>query len=75
MIKLQKLNSELSKLSHLTLGPRFRLSKLDLEDVENSSVIKAGDWDSQITKQLLMDVKKKERRKLYYKHRLKTINV
>ena len=51
------------------------MSKLDLEDVENSSVIKAGDWDSQITKQLLMDVKKKERRKLYYKHRLKTINV
>ena len=49
------------------IGPRFRLSRLDLEDIQNSKVIKARDWDPIVTKDLLKNFKKMERRKVYQK--------
>jgi hypothetical protein len=54
------------------LGPRFKLSKVDIEDIQNSSVIKAGDWNSKLTIDLLKDFKKKDRRG-YYKLRVNEI--
>ncbi|CAI2384027.1 unnamed protein product [Moneuplotes crassus] len=61
--QIQQLNSELS--------PRFRLSKLDLEDIENSRVLRPGEWGAKLSVQLMRNIKKEERRKLYYKNRVR----
>jgi hypothetical protein len=46
-----------------------------LEDIGNSRVIRAADWDSILTLDLLKDIKKQERRRLYYHHRAKQVGL
>ena len=50
--------------SNLKLGPRFKLSRIDLEDIENSSVIKAGDWNTKLSEDLLKSIKKTGEKKV-----------
>lgn len=54
------------------LEPKFQLSKIDIEDIENSKTIQAHNWSTNIdTKQLIVEKVKHMRRHEYWKRRVK----
>ena len=52
------------------LGSRFKFSKIDLEDINKSSNLRLGQWNKEPTQDLLIKIKKEQRRKEYWNRRM-----
>jgi len=67
----QRISQRLKNLNN-QLEPRFRLNKIDIEDIENSKSIQASNWHTKFdTKQLIVGKVKYMRRMEYWKRRVK----
>jgi hypothetical protein len=53
-----------------SLWKRFKFSDIDLEEIEHSKVLKLGEWGKEPTKELLVKIKKEQRRKEYWNRRM-----
>ncbi|CAI2386160.1 unnamed protein product [Moneuplotes crassus] len=64
--KLKKINKKLDS--------KFKLSLIDIEQLQTNCNLKLGDWDREINEKLLVRIMKEERRKEYWKRRIKVSN-
>ena len=74
-LKIQLSNKRKSVLENIeninnTLWSRFKLTKVDLDEIEKSKILKLGDWNRIPTSELLVKIKKEQRRKEYWNRRM-----
>lgn len=67
-----KRKSVLENISEINqqLGSRFKFSQIDLEEIKTSKALALGEWNKQPTAELLIKLKKEQRRKEYWNRRM-----
>lgn len=73
----QRVKAELvKKLKNINkkLDSKFKLSLIDIEQLQTNGNLKLGDWDREVNEKLLVRIMKEERRKEYWKRRIKVSN-
>ena len=51
------------KIINKSLEPQFKLTRIDIEDIQNSKALHIGDWNSGVSPSLLIEKKKDQWRK------------
>lgn len=66
MQKLKEINKK--------LDPKFKLAKIDMEELKSSHTLQLGEWNRELSPELIVKIMKAERRKEYWKRRVKATN-
>ena len=70
---LKNIRQKLHKINK-NLDPRFKLAKVDIEELQSSHALQLGEWNRSVSPELVMNLMKEERRKEYWKRRIKATN-
>jgi hypothetical protein len=62
------------KMINKELDPKFKLSRIDMEELQSSKTLQLGEWNRDVDKSMVMNIMKEERRKEYWKRRIKATN-
>jgi hypothetical protein len=56
------------------LDPKFKLAKVDIEELQSSQTLQLGDWGRAASPEMVINMMKEERRREYWKRRIKATN-
>ena len=71
--KVRTVMKKLSKINK-SIEPKFKLAKYDFEELKTSQNLKLGEWNREPNKTNIVNHMKEERRKEYWKRRIKASN-
>ena len=69
-LKKKKVFKDIIKINN-KLDPQFKLAKIDIEELQASQALQLGEWNREPSPDMIMNMKKEERRKEYWKRRIK----
>mmetsp|Transcript_690 Transcript_690/g.574 ORF Transcript_690/g.574 Transcript_690/m.574 type:complete len:84 (+) Transcript_690:203-454(+) len=71
-----KVKNVLKKLQSINkhIDPKFKMARYDMEELQSSSTLQLGEWDRDMKKSTVVNWMKEERRKEYWKRRIKASN-
>lgn len=75
-LKTQKTKNVIRQLKKINenLDPKFKMAKIDLEELQSSQTLQLGEWNREISPELITKLMKEERRREYWKRRIKASN-